>query len=106
MTEEQKAIERLTKAQNDIWYATLYSQEEQDKDIQTVLNLIQKQEEEIEKKDKIIDLIAKKINQAYFEEMEFEEWFETKVMKVQEKADYGYVVPLIKEYFGKTVEDI
>lgn len=48
MTEEQKAIERLTKAQNDIWYATLYSQEEQDKDIQTVLNLIQKQQEEIE----------------------------------------------------------
>lgn len=31
------AIERLTRANNDIWYATLYSQEEQDKDIEILL---------------------------------------------------------------------
>lgn len=31
------AIERLSKAQNDIWYATLYSQEEQDEDIKILI---------------------------------------------------------------------
>lgn len=31
------AIERLSKAQNDIWYATLYSQEEQDEDIKLLI---------------------------------------------------------------------
>lgn len=45
--EEKKAIERLTKAQNDIWYATLYSQEQQDEDIKTILNLIEKKDKEI-----------------------------------------------------------
>ena len=33
----REAIERLNLAQNDIRYATLYSQEEQDKDIQILI---------------------------------------------------------------------
>lgn len=34
------AIERLSKAQCDIWYAILYSQGEQDQDIETLLKRI------------------------------------------------------------------
>lgn len=56
--EEKKAIERLTKAQNDIWYATLYSQEQQDEDIQTLLNLI-------EKKDKEINILERRLRHLF-----------------------------------------
>lgn len=41
------AIERLSKANSDIWYATLYSQEEQDKDIEILI----KGYKELEKKN-------------------------------------------------------
>lgn len=44
--EVEEAMERLERAQNDICYATLYSQEEQDKDIETVLNYIKELEKE------------------------------------------------------------
>ena len=92
---------------------------------ETVLNLIQEQEKEIEasrqittemnndvkkliieckKKNKIINLMAKKLNQAYFDEDKFCIWFE-KMMGVQQKMDYGYVVDLIKQYFERKVED-
>lgn len=102
-------------------------------DIETVLNLLKKKDKEIKnweyhctvdlereitelnnenfeykaelkKKDKIIDLMAKKLNQAYFEGDKFERWL-NKIMGVQEKMDYGYVVPLIKQYFEKKVEE-
>ena len=66
MTNEQrKAINRLRRGLDDIWFATLYSQEEMDKDIDTVLSLIKEQQEEIGKKDKIID----KISQDPFNEL-------------------------------------
>lgn len=89
--------------------------------IETILNLIQTQQEEIENKDKeshfiqskldksnaeiiklkrMIDEMAKKINQAYFDENKFCLWFE-KMMGVQQKIDYGYVVDLIKQYFER-----
>lgn len=92
---------------------------------ETVLNLIQEQEKEIEasrqittemnndvkkliieckKKNKNINLMAKKLNQAYFDEDKFCIWFE-KMMGVQQKMDYGYVVDLIKQYFERKVED-
>ena len=73
MTNEQReAIDRLRRGLDDIWFATLYSQEEMDKDIDTVLSLIKAQQEEISKyktlyeralsdvvkADKIIDLMA------------------------------------------------
>ena len=61
MTKEQeRAIERLTKAQADIWYATLYSQEEQDEDIKIVLNLIkQLQEEKVQANERCKQLESK-----------------------------------------------
>lgn len=50
MTNEQReAINRLRRGLDDIWFATLYSQEEMDKDIDTVLSLIKEQQEEIVK---------------------------------------------------------
>ena len=50
MTNEQReAIDRLRRGLDDIWFATLYSQEEMDKDIDTVLSLIKEQQEEIVK---------------------------------------------------------
>ena len=49
MTNEQReAIDRLRRGLDDIWFATLYSQEEMDKDIDKVLSLIKEQQEEIE----------------------------------------------------------
>ena len=70
------------------------------KSLDTVLNLVNKQLSEIKEKDKQINLMAKKLNQAYFEEDKFCVWFE-KMMGVQKKMDYGYVVDLIKQYFEK-----
>ena len=49
MTNEQReAIDRLRRGLDDIWFATLYSQEEMDKDIDTAVSLIKE-------KDKIIN---------------------------------------------------
>ncbi len=59
---------------------------------------------ELEKKDKIIDKMAVTINQAYFEEEKFWNWFE-KILGIQQKMDYGYVEEKIKQYFEKKVED-
>ena len=73
-------------------------------DVCDIIELFEKQNSEINKKDKIIDLMAKKLNQAYFDEDKFELWFE-RMMGVQEKMDYGYVVDLIKQYFERKVED-
>ena len=44
-TEQREAIDRLKRGLDDIWFATLYSQEEMDKDIDTVLSLIKEQQE-------------------------------------------------------------
>ena len=73
---------------------------EEDGTIDEIYTKIKEKDKEIEKKDKIIDEMAKKLNQAYFDENKFEIWFE-KMMGVQEKMDYGYVVPLIKQYFER-----
>ena len=49
MTNEQReAIDRLRRGLDDIWFATLYSQEEMDKDIDKVLSLTKEQQEEME----------------------------------------------------------
>lgn len=54
--EEQIAIERLTrKANGETVFAIFYDQEQMDKDVQIVLNLITKQQKEIENKDRIIE---------------------------------------------------
>ena len=64
MTNEQReAVERLRKGIDDILFATLYSQEEMNTDIDTVLALIKEQQEELDKKDKQIDLMARAFKQ-------------------------------------------
>lgn len=119
-TEQKEAIEYLEESVL-IYKNTL---PKISKAIETVLNLIQEQEKEIEasrqittemnndvkkliieckKKNKIINLMAKKLNQAYFDEDKFCIWFE-KMMGVQQKMDYGYVVDLIKQYFETKVK--
>lgn len=66
------------------------------------LNLIQKQ-------DKIIDKMAEKINQAYFDEENMYIWFEKKILPKNEfglceHKDLGTRKTRIKEYFKKEVE--
>ena len=62
--------------------------------IETVLNIL-------EKKDKIIDLMAKTINEAFFASGDFEVWFEDEICKVQRYEDYTYVEKDIKQYFER-----
>lgn len=59
----------------------------------------------LEKKDKIIDEMAKTINEAYFGSGDFEEWFENKICKVQRYEDYTYLEKDIKQHFERTVEN-
>lgn len=54
--ETEKAIERLKRGIEDIMFSTLYSQEQEEEDIKTVLK-------ELEKKDKMIELIEKECRQ-------------------------------------------
>lgn len=52
--ETEKAIERLKRGLEDTMFSTLYSQEQEEEDIKTVLNHITKQEKMIESaKDRI-----------------------------------------------------
>lgn len=53
---------------------------------------------------KQIDLMAKRLNQAYFDEEKFYLWFE-KMMGVQEKMDYGYLVDVIKQHFNELAKE-
>lgn len=53
--EENKAINNLWSSVTDVMFNVLYSQEDLQKDLKIALNLMQKQQKEIEKKDKMID---------------------------------------------------
>lgn len=90
--EEKKAIKSMKEFAYTI-HGTLSI-----KEAQTVLNLL-------EKKDKQIDEMAKKINEAYFESGDFEEWFENKICKVQKYEDYTYLEKDIKQHFEYKVEE-
>lgn len=68
---------------------------------ETTIKQAQTFDSQLQKKDKMIDLMARKLNQAYFDEDKFCTWFE-KMMGVQQKMDYGYVVDLIKQYFEES----
>ena len=59
-----------------------------------------------EEKDKQIDLMAKVINEAYFESEDFEEWFENKICKVQRDEDYTYLEKDIKRYFENKAKEL
>ena len=69
--------------------------------IDIVLNLITKLQKENAEKDKQIDLMAKKIYDAYFEQVDFWIWFETAIEKNLEK-DY---CESIKQYVKKQVKE-
>ena len=96
MTNEQReSVERLRKGIDDILFATLYSQEEMNTDIDTVLSLIKEQSAEllqknaeIEKKDKQIDLMSRAIDN-YDSQLE--------INTFKDKED-------IKQYFADLVE--
>lgn len=89
MTKEQEqAIKRLAKAQNDILYATLYSQEEQDKDIQTVLNLIQQLQEEKKQKDSLYERTMNGLRQVESELAEKEKIIENAINEVENLRQY------------------
>lgn len=90
--EEKKAIKSMKEFAYTI-HGTLSI-----KEAQTVLNLL-------ENKDKQIDEMAKKINEAYFESGDFEEWFENKICKVQKYEDYTYLEKDIKQHFEYKVEE-
>lgn len=72
--------------------------------LRTALNLIQSQQKETEKKDKIIDLISEKLAKAYhykFKECSLKE-------KEQNNIDcdkYKDCTSCVKQYFGKKVEE-
>lgn len=52
--EEKKAINNLWSSVTDVMFNVLYSQEDLQKDLKIALNLIQKQQKEMEKKNKMI----------------------------------------------------
>lgn len=118
--EEQKAIELL---KEEPGYTLDYYIRENAIDI--VLNLINKQQKELDLKDKVnkaitynfektvdkleiaykvIDLMAEKINDAYFEENDFYLWYE-KILGVQKEENYNYMKNILKQYFYKKVEE-
>ena len=114
MTNEQReAIKNLDEFANTKYGA--FSAKEG----QTVLSLIKEQQEEIakyekiykeydcyrwvkelNKKDKQIDLMAKKINEAYCDETSFSNWFE-KTFGIRAEGDYSKE---IKQYFAELAE--
>lgn len=101
---EEEAIERLNRYKTiKVLYGNTFAihleqLEQLQNDIETVLNLL-------EKKNKQIDEMAKTINEAYFEGGDFEEWFENKICKVQKYEDYTYLEKDIKQYFEYKVEE-
>ena len=82
-----------------------------DTDIKIILNLISKLQADIEIKDKVIDLMAKKINEAYFEENNMWVWFEKEIIPKNEQGKFDYKdigtrKQRIKQYFYKQVEKV
>ena len=98
--EEYKAINRIKRAIEKSYIDNVFKY-----DLEKILNLIETQQKELDKKDKIIYLMAEKINEAYFEENDFEIWFEKYICKVQKKENYNYLKTSIIDYFTKKVED-
>lgn len=91
----------LAKTQANFLNSDLRTKRKNDEDL---LMLNEGWKTELKKKEKTIKNMAKKLNQAYFEEDKFCQWFEKEVVQVQKKEDYGYVADLIKEYFERKVE--
>lgn len=83
--EEKEAIKLLENIKNNTW-TTLYIMSKKSKDADILLNLIEKQQAEIEKKDKIINLMALDIygmqiecNRYFKDTEEVKQYFERKI---------------------------
>ena len=87
MTNEQReAIELLEGIRDNTW-TTKYIMSSDSKKADTVLSLIKEQEEEIEKKDKQIDLMAELVYKRFKAELLLEYGFENEDQLKQYFAD-------------------
>ena len=96
-TEQKEAIESLVEFNNK------FDCRKYRKAIETVLNLIQEKEEELKKKDKIIDELAKYIDSNNYvdnEECQFQWDF-----KIEKCAGNGDCKDCIKQYFEKLAKE-
>lgn len=119
-------LEMINRLENNIKHAELKTVIDDDStvclinDIDMAVSLIKEQQEkiakyekiykeydcyrwvkELNKKDKQIDLMAKKINEAYCDETSFYNWFE-KTFGIRAEGDYSKE---IKQYYEKEVEN-
>jgi len=106
--EEKKAIERIERLVQyfEDWEQKVIVVPEDKKYFDSILNLIQKQDTEINKLNNVIDKMAEKINQAYFDENNMYLWFEKEICNKKENGKYDYKdigtrKKRIKEYFMK-----
>ena len=81
------------------------TKQEYDRDTHILQNQLDLVNVKILEQDKIIDLMAKKINEAYFEQDDFELWFD-KIIGVQEEMEYEYLVPIVKQYFQNKAKEL
>lgn len=116
MTKKQEeAISRLRKITNrQILYGnkfgiTIEGFKELQEDIETVLNMLKEKDAEIEKKDKMIDLLVNKLNQncKVFENSEIKEIVEIyeKIKSTSNLRGIEVRKECIKQYFERKVED-
>ena len=81
------------------------TKQEYDRDTHILQNQLDLVNVKILEQNKIIDLMAKKINEAYFEQDDFELWFD-KIIGVQEEMEYEYLVPIVKQYFQNKAKEL
>ena len=98
--EEKKAIKLLEDIKNNSW-TTKYIMSSDSKNADTVLSLIKEQQEEIEKKDKQIDLMAEYISKRDVEE---DICMKNKTNPDWCNEDYTNCQDCIKQYFADLVE--
>lgn len=109
--EEQKAIEKINYISDFIIENGQYNADVEDIEFfSIILNLISKLQEENNKKDKVIEKMAEKINQAYFDETNMWIWFEKEITPKNEQGKFDYKdigtrKQRIKQYFYKKVEE-
>ena len=121
MTNEQReAIDRLRRGLDDIWFATLYSQEEMDKDIDTAVSLIKEKDKIINEQLKDNVKLQKELNEENkrcmilannnkFKEQVIDLMAEIfyKRFKAELLLEYGFESKEeIKQYFERKVEDV
>ena len=69
--------------------------------LETVLSMLKEKDKDIAKKDRIIDEMAEKLNQAYCDENDYWDWFEERFGRIPD----GSYAKKIKQYFKRKVEE-